>query len=405
MRLVGTFQNENDLRRFSEYLRRKKIDHSFEQEKVTDWGSDDYGTLRWRLWVDDEDAFENVYSMYQHYKLNPDDPIFPIASSLTQDFLPNTIESSSEKEDLFSRKAEDGEFLRNSNHNEGKPVAKSFGKITLFFLFLCSFIFFISGVLEPPLKDATKAVSVPIFLSPVNKELMFDYPTAWEIYEKLYLKYGAEALVEPSQLPPEGRILYQKANLTPYWKGAYDIIVAYIRNKSEIPEDLGPLFVKIREGEFWRLFTPALLHFDLFHLFFNMIWLIVLGRQIEDKIGPFRYLTLILVAGVISNIAQYLMSGPSFIGFSGVICAFIGFVYARQQIAPWEGYQLQRSTFLFILIFVFGIAAIQFFAFLLEILAFTNYSPPIASTAHITGGIAGYILGRLKWFSWKISFS
>ena len=70
------------------------------------------------------------------------------------------------------------------------------------------------------------------------------------------------------------------------------------------------LFGKIRQGEVWRLFTPVLLHGGILHLLFNMAWVWMFGRLIEQRLGSFKYLFLSIIVGVISNVAQYLMSGP-----------------------------------------------------------------------------------------------
>ena len=43
-----------------------------------------------------------------------------------------------------------------------------------------------------------------------------------------------------------------------------------------------PLFEKIRQGELWRLFTPCILHRDFLHILFNMIWVWILVKQIEE---------------------------------------------------------------------------------------------------------------------------
>src|SRR3989344_5323856 len=127
------------------------------------------------------------------------------------------------------------------------------------------------------------------------------------------------------------------ATQSSYWKGMYAWVVAKINNTSTLPGE-GPLFLKIRQGEVWRLISPCILHKDLLHILFNMLWLWYLGRPIEARIGPFRTLLLSLIAGAGTNILQYLMSGPFFIGYSGVITALAGVIWMRERIAPWEGY-------------------------------------------------------------------
>ena len=91
-----------------------------------------------------------------------------------------------------------------------------------------------------------------------------------------------------------------------------------------------------------------------------MIWLAVLGRQMELRLGGFRYLLFILITGIISNIVQYMMSGPNFLGYSGILCAMLSFIWVRQKKAAWEGYVLQDSTMGFMLLFLITIAVIGY---------------------------------------------
>ena len=71
----------------------------------------------------------------------------------------------------------------------------------------------------------------------------------------------------------------------------------------------------MRQGEVWRVLSPVFVHQDIFHLVFNMIWLAMLGRQMEKRLGGFRYVVFIALVGIVSNTAQYFMSGSNFMGF------------------------------------------------------------------------------------------
>jgi GlpG protein len=126
----------------------------------------------------------------------------------------------------------------------------------------------------------------------------------------------------------------------------------------------------------------------------------VLGKQIETHISKTRFLILIVIIGIFSNICQYLMNGPYFLGLSGVILGMAGFIWMRQKIAPWEGYTLPKTTLLFLLIFVLGMIGLQVISFVMEISG-KNFVFNIANTAHVAGALMGMGLGRLSFFSWR----
>jgi hypothetical protein len=49
-----------------------------------------------------------------------------------------------------------------------------------------------------------------------------------------------------------------------------------------------PIFQKIKEGQVYRIITPVFLHGSLLHILFNMIWLFLLMKLIEMKLGVFK---------------------------------------------------------------------------------------------------------------------
>lgn len=239
---------------------------------------------------------------------------------------------------------------------------RSFGSyFTLFMVGVCAFCFFLNFIQMIPIPSGTEE------MTPIQEELMFDLP------------------------PLQG----------PYWEGMYTWVVHKIE-KIDSNKGEGPLFVEIRHGEVWRLFTPAILHIDLLHILFNMLWLWYLGRAIEQRIGPWRSLVFTLTTGVGANVAQYLMSGPFFLGYSGIIMAMAGFIWMRQRKAPWEGYPISRGTLLFLLLFVIAIFGLQIVAFGLQIFTHYHFNPSIANTAHITGALLGVWLGRLSYFAKRV---
>jgi GlpG protein len=132
-----------------------------------------------------------------------------------------------------------------------------------------------------------------------------------------------------------------------------------------------------------------------------MIWLFYLGKMLEKNLRPSNYVALILMAGVVTNTAQYLMTGPNFLGYSGILTAYMGFIWMRQKIAPWEGYPLQKSVIQFMGVFIFGMFGISLVSFLTERFFSFSLAPGIANTAHITGIFVGIFLASLPLFKAK----
>jgi GlpG protein len=132
-----------------------------------------------------------------------------------------------------------------------------------------------------------------------------------------------------------------------------------------------------------------------------MLWLLSLGGQIENRLGWARYLVFILLAAAIPNIGQYLIGGYNFVGYSGVVCAMIGFIWMRQRIAAWEGYLLAPNTVTLVSIFVIGLTLLQCYSFYMEWTTGQGLPAVMANTAHMAGGIVGILLGRLPLFAWQ----
>lgn len=392
MRLIGTFKDQKQAHNLSQYLDNQGIENQLEVEVNNDWGSTHYGETTCRLWVIEEDQLELALEKMKEFQNNP---------QLALQNAPLPIKKNWLKEPL-KEKIKDAPLKMIREKKLQKTAQQGFGPVTNMILILCTLLLVLATLTMPTYKNLPENLPHNVLLTPkVNKWLMFDYPAAYTIMDKIVSAYGIESLTSEIPPSPEEQLLIQTFNKTPYWKGFYEKIVNYFTKGEPIWPLGAPLFEKIREGEVWRLVTPIFLHYDIFHLFFNMIWLIVLGKQMEERLGAGRYILFILIAAVISNTLQYLMSGPNFLGFSGVLCAMITFVWIRQKKAAWEGYQLQSSTFVFIMIFILAMFGIQLLSFFLETYAGTSLALGIANTAHLIGALVGIILGYLDFFAYK----
>lgn len=390
MRLIGSLNNEKESSSFSRFLHEKRIAHEVEIKKNTDWGSAEYGLNNYIFWIENEDHFQDADKWFKVFKENPKDPIFDMKGYQSSSFA-SSIKSKSASES----------FPPPLPHSITSWERQPMGWITRGILATCVILFFLSQLWTPQYKVPAKYSGLILFSSPVEKSLLFDYPKFYELIDRFLRLYGVEELENSSELPAEGNLLIQQINATSFWPGYYRIVLKDGWKGVLNAHSTYPMFEKIRQGEVWRFFTPCLLHADIFHIIFNMLWLVVLGKQIEQRMTPFRYILFIVLIGVFSNTAQYLMSGPNFLGFSGILCGMLAFIWVRQKKAAWEGYQIDRYTMMFMLIFILGMAGIQFFSFLLEKSFDFAFSPNLANMAHLSGGIAGYILGKLEFFSWR----
>ena len=141
-----------------------------------------------------------------------------------------------------------------------------------------------------------------------------------------------------------------------------------------------------------KLFTPVFLHFSVPHLIFNLMWWWYLGGQIEKNQSSVHLIIIMLTIGVISNIAQYLASGPDFGGLSGIVYGVLAYCWILGRIRPQSGFFLGDTLFIFMVIWL--------------IIGYVGFSDPImgkiANTVHLSGLLSGLLLGLI--FSLKKKF-
>lgn len=138
-------------------------------------------------------------------------------------------------------------------------------------------------------------------------------------------------------------------------------------------------------GEYWRLITPAFIHFGWMHIVFNGLWLWDLGGKVEKLVGSVNMLLLFLVIALISNTTQFEFEGPSlFGGMSGVVYGLLGFSWVGSAVQPeWK---IQPTPA--IMIFMVGWLVACIFG-VVSALGFGE----IANAAHVGGLLSGAALG------------
>ncbi|QBF27763.1 rhomboid family intramembrane serine protease [Pseudomonas tructae] len=148
-----------------------------------------------------------------------------------------------------------------------------------------------------------------------------------------------------------------------------------------------PLAASLADGQWWRLFTPMLVHFGILHLAMNGLWYWELGRRIELRQGPWNLLGLTLLFSLVSNAAQYLFGGPSlFGGLSGVLYGLLGHVWLYQWLAPNPVYRMPRGVLVMMLVWL-----LLCLSGLISLLGFGQ----IANAAHVGGLLVGCLSGLL----------
>ena len=83
----------------------------------------------------------------------------------------------------------------------------------------------------------------------------------------------------------------------------------------------------IDPGDISDIFTSMFMHAGLAHIAGNMLYLWIFGDNVEDSMGPVKYLTFYLLGGLVASLTHILTSPGSQIptvGASGAIAAVLG---------------------------------------------------------------------------------
>lgn len=139
----------------------------------------------------------------------------------------------------------------------------------------------------------------------------------------------------------------------------------------------------VTRGDWYRIFTPVLVHANLTHILFNMYALYQLGPAIEARVGIPSYLGLLLAAAGWGGAFAYHLGGPrdALVGASGAIFGLFGL---------WlhSAFRLRDTAFGRNLLSSLGLT-------LALNLALPFLIPGISWQGHLGGLIAGVLIGEL----------
>ena len=139
----------------------------------------------------------------------------------------------------------------------------------------------------------------------------------------------------------------------------------------------------------WVLVTSMFLHANIIHLAYNAYALFVFGNVLEANTNPRFTLLIVLLGGIIGNLAFSLFSNASALGFSGAVYALIGAVTI-----------LKPNLKIPLPFGMIAVPAKAWFAgpvmalgeLVLSVASFDN----IAHAAHFGGFVAGLFIGLIK---------
>lgn len=152
-----------------------------------------------------------------------------------------------------------------------------------------------------------------------------------------------------------------------------------------------PSRLSVLPYRFWTIFTYMFVHYDVWHLLFNMLWLYWFGSIFVQYFSQ-KHLSVLYVAGGVAGAVLYLMSYnifPYFADKQGMMCgasaAIMAIVFATTIRVP--DYRVN-------LMFV-GAVSLKYIAAVVIVIDLLSMTSPNAGGhfAHIGGALMGVIFG------------
>jgi hypothetical protein len=132
------------------------------------------------------------------------------------------------------------------------------------------------------------------------------------------------------------------------------------------------------------LLTSAFVHFDIWHVLFNMWWLKDFGALLEPTLGRSRYILFVIVSAVVSSGAELAVTSQTGVGFSGVVYAMFGYLLAARRTQPAYQQILTKQTVIWLLGWLI----------LCVVLTYAQVWR-VANAAHMAGFLFGYCVGNV----------
>lgn len=132
----------------------------------------------------------------------------------------------------------------------------------------------------------------------------------------------------------------------------------------------------ILQGQWWRFFTPIVIHIGFVHLLMNTISLYLIGAEAERIYGNTRFLLIYLFAGFSGTLASFMLSPSLSAGASGAIFGCLGALLYFGVVYPKLFYRTMGSSVIVLIIInlLYGFSV-----------------PGIDNAGHIGGLIGGFL--------------
>ena len=152
-------------------------------------------------------------------------------------------------------------------------------------------------------------------------------------------------------------------------------------------------------GSYWPFVTSMFLHGGIMHLVGNMWTLAIFGRNVEDQLGPVRFVAFYLVCGILSGVVHTVVNADSVIPAIGASGAIAGVMGAYLALFPTSRVVVMVPILLFPFFFDFLAVFYLAYWFVLQLLsgflalsADVGMKGGIAFWAHVGGFVAGLAL-------------
>ena len=129
-------------------------------------------------------------------------------------------------------------------------------------------------------------------------------------------------------------------------------------------------------GEIYRLISAAFLHASIFHLLFNLYALYIIGNQVENYIGKFKFLIVYLISAISGSLMSCIFNAGISVGASGAIFGLLGSLL-------YFGYHFR--------LYLGSVLKTQIIPLILLNLCLGFLDSSIDNAAHIGGLVGGYL--------------